>query len=147
MLAFRQEGPRVDSCCARIPFYAESGGQVSDVGEIVGDGWALEVDEVRKIPRGRSIGGIGRPRRSSPTPVRAAVERPAGTTPSGTTAATHLLHAALRKDLGTHVRQQGSLVAPDRLRFDFTHHGPVDAGTLAGDRGDVNRAGARQRRR
>src|SRR5439155_1517447 len=51
---------------------------------------------------------------------------------------THLVHAALRKILGTHVRQQGSVVAPDRLRFDFAHHGPVDDVTLAGIEAEVN---------
>jgi alanyl-tRNA synthetase len=106
------------------PFYAESGGQVSDHGEIVGSDWRMDVTDVRKIEGRVAAIGVpeGTPRFES---VRARV--PAGDrhdTERNHTA-THLLHAALRHVLGDHVHQAGSLVAPDRLRFDFTHHGPI----------------------
>jgi alanyl-tRNA synthetase len=106
------------------PFYAESGGQISDRGEIVGDGWRVDVDEVRKVDGriaalGRVTGEVklGKARASVPRDRRRDTER--------NHTATHLLHAALRQVLGEHVHQAGSLVAPDRLRFDFTHHGPL----------------------
>ncbi len=111
------------------PFYAESGGQSSDHGEIVGNGWRVDVDDVRKL-YGRSA-AIGR---LTGTPdfgiviARVPAVRRHDTERNHT--ATHLLHAALRDVLGDHVHQAGSLVAPDRLRFDFTHHGPVRAEAL-----------------
>ena len=106
------------------PFYAESGGQVSDLGEIVGNGWRLDVDEVRKV-EGR-IAAVGRLTGNvafGPVTARVPHGRRRDTERHHT--ATHLLHAALRNVLGEHVHQAGSLVAPDRLRFDFTHHGPL----------------------
>jgi alanyl-tRNA synthetase len=120
------------------PFYAESGGQISDVGSIVGDGWRMEVSDVRKIHGinaavGRLEGTLsfGAVTASVPTDRRRDTER--------NHTATHLLHAALRATLGEHVHQAGSLVAPDRLRFDFTHHGPVSAEQLAAIEEWVNR--------
>lgn len=106
------------------PFYAESGGQISDRGEIVGEGWRVDVDDVRKVDgRPAAVGTLtgtftfGRVTARVPTHQRKDTER--------NHTATHLLHAALREVLGEAVHQAGSLVAPDRLRFDFTHHGPV----------------------
>ena len=106
------------------PFYAESGGQISDRGEIVGEGWRVDVDEVRKVDGritaiGKASGkvDVGKAHASVPRDRRRDTER--------NHTATHLLHAALRRVLGDHVHQSGSLVAPDRLRFDFTHHGPL----------------------
>jgi len=115
---------RVAMLLRESPFYAESGGQISDRGEIVGDGWHVDVDDVKKIDgRPAAIGKIvgafkfGAAKAFVPSDRRRDTER--------NHTATHLLHAALRQVLGEAVHQAGSLVAPDRLRFDFTHHGPV----------------------
>jgi alanyl-tRNA synthetase len=126
----RLGGGRVAILLRETPFYAESGGQIADKGEIVGDGWRLEVDDVKKIDgRPAAVGTLhgtfqfGRARASVPGDRRRDTER--------NHTATHLLHAALRQVLGDAVHQAGSLVAPDRLRFDFTHHGPVAPERLA----------------
>jgi alanyl-tRNA synthetase len=120
------DGDRVAVQLAETPFYAESGGQVSDVGEIEGTGWRVRVDEVRK--RDGRIAAIGVLEGSwgfGEVVARVPAERRQDIARNHT--ATHLLHAALREVLGEHVHQAGSLVAPDRLRFDFTHHGPLTA--------------------
>jgi alanyl-tRNA synthetase len=115
---------RVAVMLRETPFYVESGGQVSDRGYIVGDGWKIEVDEVRRID-GKPT-AIGKAEgRVAPGRARATVPRDARLDTERNHTATHLLHAALRAVLGEHVHQAGSLVAPDRLRFDFTHHGPM----------------------
>ncbi len=112
------------------PFYAESGGQISDRGEIVGDGWRVDVDDVRKIDgRPAAIGTLTGAFQWGRVAARVPSDRRLDTERNHT--ATHLLHAALRQVLGESVHQAGSLVAPDRLRFDFTHHGPVPAERLA----------------
>ncbi len=111
------------------PFYAESGGQVSDRGEILGSDWSVDVTEVRKVD-GR-VAAIGPARgvvRFERVRARVPADRRRDTERNHT--GTHLLHAALRAVLGEHVHQAGSLVAPDRLRFDFTHHGPIAAEQL-----------------
>jgi alanyl-tRNA synthetase len=138
ILAFRQEGRRVDLVLRENPFYAESGGQVSDVGAVQGPGWSLPVDTVRKEAKGTVVSGeFGEA--FEPETVRAEVDAPRRHDIERNHSATHLVHYALRKHLGTHVRQQGSLVQPDRLRFDFSHHGPIDAATLQGIEDEVNR--------
>ncbi len=128
---------RVAVMLRETPFYAESGGQVSDHGTITGDGWSVVVNEVRKLEGriaaiGTASGTItfGRAHAAVPRDRRKDTERHH--------TATHLLHAALRTVLGEHVHQAGSLVSPDRLRFDFTHHGPVTAEQLATIEADVN---------
>jgi alanyl-tRNA synthetase len=133
------EDGRVALLLRETPFYAESGGQISDKGEIVGEGWRVDVDDVRKIDgRTAAIGALtgtlsfGTCRARVPTNRRRDTER--------NHTATHLLHAALREVLGDHVHQAGSLVAPDRLRFDFTHHGPVKPEALGEIEDHVNRA-------
>ncbi|MEZ4745718.1 MAG: alanine--tRNA ligase [Calditrichia bacterium] len=109
------------------PFYAESGGQVGDTGTISGDGFSLTVVDTQK-QGGESVcicktsGDVT----ISSANVRAAVDMAARKPTTYNHTATHLLHAALRDILGDHVRQAGSLVAPDYLRFDFTHFKKVE---------------------
>ncbi len=138
LLAFRQAGDRVELVLRENPFYAESGGQVSDTGSVAGSGWTLEVDSVRKDPaKGTVIGGsFGES--FDPTPVEAMVDTPRRRNIERNHSATHLVHLALRRHLGGHVRQAGSLVEPDRLRFDFTHQEPIDPETLRAIERDVN---------
>ena len=115
---------RVAVMLRETPFYAESGGQVSDHGEIVGKGWRVQVDEVKKVDgRIAAIGTVEGHIAFGPATARVPADRRRDTERNHT--ATHLLHAALRKVLGDHVHQAGSVVEPDRLRFDFTHHGPI----------------------
>ena len=115
---------RVAVLLRESPFYAESGGQISDGGEIVGAGWRVVVDDVRKVD-GMPV-AIGKPDGEvSRGVVHASVPRNVRLDTERNHTATHLLHAALRETLGDHVHQAGSLVAPDRLRFDFTHSGPL----------------------
>jgi alanyl-tRNA synthetase len=136
-LAFRQEGPRVELVLRENPFYVESGGQVSDTGSLAGRGWTLAVDSVRKDPRGTVVGGSFT-EKFEPTGLLAAVEEPRRRNIERNHSATHLVHEALRRHLGAHVRQQGSRVEDDRLRFDFSHHGPIEPEELARIEHEVN---------
>ena len=123
---------------ARRPFYLESGGQVSDRGEIIGDGWRMDVEDVRRADgRVAEIGRIEGEFRFGDVVARVPADIRRDTERNHT--ATHLLHAALRAVLGEHVHQRGSLVAPDRLRFDFSHTGPMRAEQLAEVEAIVNR--------
>jgi alanyl-tRNA synthetase len=126
----RLDGNRVAVMLRESPFYAESGGQISDLGEIVGAAWRVDVDDVRKV--GGKVAAIGKLTGEidfGPVVARVPTTRRRDTERNHT--ATHLLHAALREVLGEHVHQAGSLVAPDRLRFDFSHHGQVHPELLA----------------
>ncbi|MDF1505009.1 alanine--tRNA ligase [Roseisolibacter sp. H3M3-2] len=132
------DGDRVAVLLEESPFYAESGGQVSDHGEILGEGWKVDVDEVRKVDgRVAAVGRLQGALRFGPAQARVPSERRRDTERNHT--ATHLLHAALREVLGEHVHQAGSVVEPDRLRFDFTHHGPVRPEQLEEVEAKVNR--------
>ncbi|HET7042436.1 MAG TPA: alanine--tRNA ligase, partial [Gemmatimonadales bacterium] len=137
VLAFRQAGDRVELVLRENPFYAESGGQVSDTGHLSGQGWALPIDAVRKDERGTIVGG---PFGDSfePTSLAAAIDATRRRNIERNHSATHLVHAALRKHLGTHVRQQGSLVDDHHLRFDFSHHGPIEPEQLQAIEREVN---------
>ncbi len=124
------------------PFYVESGGQISDRGEVIGEGWRLEVEDVRKAD-GR-VAVVGRLEgRFQFGDVRARVPRDTRQDTERNHTATHLLHAALRQVLGEHVHQRGSLVAPDRLRFDFSHMAPLSRAELTEIEDLVNREIAR----
>jgi alanyl-tRNA synthetase len=134
----RLDGGRVAVMLRETPFYAESGGQISDAGEIVGDGWHVDVDDVKKVDgRIAAVGALTGELSFSVVRARVPTTRRRDTERNHT--ATHLVHAALREVLGEHVHQAGSLVSPDRLRFDFTHHGPVSAERLDRIEGIVNR--------
>ncbi|MEJ1960475.1 MAG: alanine--tRNA ligase [Gammaproteobacteria bacterium] len=110
----------------RTPFYAESGGQVGDAGELSGPGVRFIVEDTLKRGTAHShIGKLAAGKIAVGDSLGAHVnsERRRATALNHT--ATHLLHAALRSVLGSHVTQKGSLVAPDRLRFDFSHFQPI----------------------
>ena len=121
------------------PFYAEAGGQVGDTGVIsVGSNKALVIDT---IYRGSSISQIvevpdGSFQIGDEVEARVDLERRRSTMTNHT--ATHLLQAALKKVLGPHVKQAGSLVAPDRLRFDFTHFAPLSPAEIERVEDEVN---------
>ena len=134
----RLEGGRVAMLLRETPFYAESGGQISDQGEIIGKGWRVEVEDVRKVEgRPAAVGKLSGDFHFGKATARVPSDRRRDTERNHT--ATHLLHAALRQVLGEQVHQAGSLVAPDRLRFDFTHHGPVSPERLEEIEAIVNR--------
>jgi alanyl-tRNA synthetase len=134
----RLDGDRVAVLLRESPFYAESGGQISDAGEIIGEGWRIDVDGVRKVEgRSAAIGRLTGDFHWGGVTARVPSDRRRDTERNHT--ATHLMHSALREVLGDAVHQAGSLVAPDRLRFDFTHHGPVKAEKLAEVEAIVNR--------
>jgi alanyl-tRNA synthetase len=127
----KDEGTEV--VLAKTPFYPEGGGQVGDRGEIVGPNGRLIVEDTQRVAerlivhRGRVVEGqiaVG-------DDVTALVDPQHRADTMRNHTATHLLHAALRKVLGAHVRQAGSLVAPDHLRFDFTHTEAVTREQLA----------------
>ena len=133
-------GDKVEIVLGATPFYVEAGGQVSDTGTIVGDGWRVEVEDTR-----RPVGGLvvhvgevveGQPKEGDKATASVDHERRLDIMRNHT--ATHLLHAALRQNLGTHVQQRGSLVAPDRLRFDFAHDSKVTPEELRTIESQVN---------
>lgn len=110
----------------RTPFYAEAGGQVGDRGRIEGKGFVVEVEEVQKVHGGIVHSGRLTEGAIGTGAVVARVDRQARLDAERNHTATHLLHEALRQTLGQHVGQMGSLVAPDRLRFDFSHFAAVE---------------------
>jgi alanyl-tRNA synthetase len=108
------------------PFYAESGGQVGDTGELLADGVIFEVTDTRKHGAAHAhVGRLVQGRIAKSDMLGAKVDKARRQAVVLNHSATHLMHAALREILGDHVQQKGSLVAPDRLRFDFSHFQPV----------------------
>jgi alanyl-tRNA synthetase len=113
------------------PFYAESGGQVGDAGALTGPSVEFAVADTKKI--GSAFAHVGRVKEGElrvGARLEARVDGERRRATMANHSATHLLHAALRKVLGTHVTQKGSLVAPDRLRFDFAHFAAVTSEEL-----------------
>jgi len=121
------EGQEGDVVLNRTPFYPAAGGQVGDSGHITADGVSVEVRDVTRPVPGLVLHRVmvrrGTLRKGMA--VQAAVDEARRRITAKNHTATHLLHAALRQTLGDHVKQAGSLVAPDRLRFDFTHWSPL----------------------
>ncbi|MCW0371045.1 alanine--tRNA ligase [Xanthomonas sacchari] len=128
-----QAGDAVIVLTDKTPFYAESGGQVGDLGTLTAAGIRVTVTDTQKFA-GQFHGHVGTLEEGSlklgdVLAGEVDAERRGATILNHS--ATHLLHAALREVLGTHVQQKGSLVAPDRLRFDFSHFQPIGAEELA----------------
>lgn len=123
-------------------FYAEGGGQVGDNGVLTGPLGKLEVVTTRKLPDGTvyHLGTVteGFLKQGDKVQLELGQERKAAITRNHT--ATHLLHAALRETLGSHVNQAGSYVGPDRLRFDFSHFAAMSPQELATVEQAVNRS-------
>ena len=122
------EDSRVWLVLDRTPFYAEAGGQVGDRGRIEGNDFVVEVEDVQKarggiVHKGRLVEGETEALTGA---VVSRVNRQARMDAERNHTATHLLHESLRRTLGDHVGQMGSLVAPDRLRFDFSHFAAVE---------------------
>ncbi|MGB5336109.1 MAG: alanine--tRNA ligase [Woeseiaceae bacterium] len=114
------------------PFYAESGGQVGDTGILVETGKLFRVDDTQKSGKANvHFGAVEQGELKVGERVDAVVDADRRQAIRLNHSATHLMHAALRKILGDHVTQKGSLVAPDRLRFDFSHYDGVSAEQLA----------------
>ena len=126
-------GDKVDVLLERTPFYAEKGGQCGDTGFIEADGFKLQVlgttyaEKVLTVHHCQVLSGTV----NAGDECTAAIDTMARARISRNHTATHILHAALRQVLGTHVNQAGSLVEPSRLRFDFTHFQAVSAAELA----------------
>jgi alanyl-tRNA synthetase len=130
-----EPGDQVEVLLPETPFYIEAGGQVSDTGSIISlsdRGWEIKVNDVRQPSAGviLHVGEVlsGNPNRGDRVLARVDVQRRLNIMRNHT--ATHLLHAELHAVLGDHARQAGSLVAPDRLRFDFTHPEALTADQL-----------------
>ena len=117
------EGQDVEVALVQTPFYAEGGGQVGDFGEISGGGGRIVVTDTQEVMPGLIVhfGTVAQGTVGMGETVDAFVDPIRREDTARNHTATHMLHAALRQVLGPHVRQAGSLVAPDRLRFDFTH--------------------------
>jgi alanyl-tRNA synthetase len=143
-----REGFEAELIVAETPFYAESGGQVGDHGTIESEeGDRFEVADTQKRPvrwqdgEAELIVHLGKVTRGAIRPgtrVRLGIDRERRDATRLNHSVTHLLHAVLRRRLGTQVRQAGSLVAPERLRFDFTFQGPIAADRLLEIEDEVN---------
>ncbi|MBI4432448.1 MAG: alanine--tRNA ligase [Candidatus Omnitrophica bacterium] len=140
LIGIVQDGKRVEEIAAgkegflvfdRSPFYPEAGGQVGDTGHVDGEGFRAAVKDTQwwdKIAAHRAVVELGKAQTGKNYSLSVEGDRRSNVMKNHT--ATHLLHSALRKVLGDHVKQSGSLVAPDYLRFDFTHFGAVGSAAL-----------------
>ena len=148
-----REGQDCEVVLVETPFYAEGGGQVGDAGELVGRNGRIVVSDTQIVMPGLIVhfGKVTKGTVAIGDTVDAYVDSVRREDTARNHTATHLLHAALRQLLGAHVRQAGSLVAPSRLRFDFSPCGACDrrrdlAGPMAGKREDTPERQDPQRR-
>lgn len=141
-MAAAAEGEEVGLVLESTPFYAESGGQVGDRGWLEAGGFKMEVSDCQKVPgghflhRGRILEGEVR----LGDAVTAKVDEARRRAVARNHTATHLLHRSLRQVVGDHAEQAGSLVGPDRLRFDFSNPGPLSKEELRSVEDSVNQA-------
>ncbi|WP_182085777.1 alanine--tRNA ligase [Aureimonas sp. ME7] len=140
--AIVRDGAEIESAAAgteaavilnQTPFYGESGGQVGDTGVLRGEGVVFEVSDTQKVANGLFIhrGRVAEGTLRKGAALELVVDRERRGKIRANHSATHLLHEGLREVLGTHVAQKGSMVSPERLRFDFSHPKPMDAKELA----------------
>jgi alanyl-tRNA synthetase len=137
-----KEGDEVQIIVNQTPFYGESGGQMGDKGTITGvKGAVIRIDDTQKEAEKVwvHIGRVEKGTLRTGENVTLDVDGERRSALRAHHSATHLLHEALRRNLGTHVTQKGSLVAPDRLRFDFSQPAPIPAEVLAKVEAEVNR--------
>ncbi len=133
-------GEEAEVILNETPFYAKSGGQVGDTGWLIGEGLSFRVEDTVKfgdgliVHRGRVETGSIR----TGTRVEARVDEEARRATAANHTATHLLHRALQEILGDHVKQAGSLVAPNRFRFDFSHFAQVTQDQILDVEGFIN---------
>ena len=142
------EGSTVEIITDRTPFYGEAGGQIGDTGTLRGATFEVQVEDTQKpggdliVHRGKVVKGHVEPGEEAVLTVD--VDRRDAIRANHS--ATHLLHWALKHVLGDHVSQKGSLVAPDRLRFDFSHFAPMTDDEEAPRRGAGEQRGAQEPR-
>ncbi|WP_456273936.1 alanine--tRNA ligase [Bacillus sp. AK031] len=124
-----EAGNEIQFILDKTPFYAESGGQIGDKGFLLADGVKVSVKDVKKAPNGQNLHSavVEEGTLTKGQDVQALVDEQTRSKIVKNHTATHLLHQALKEVLGDHVNQAGSLVEPDRLRFDFSHFGSVSA--------------------
>ncbi|TFH63617.1 alanine--tRNA ligase [Peribacillus frigoritolerans] len=124
-----QEGEEVQVILDKTPFYAESGGQIADIGTMASESVKVDVLDVQKAPNGQNLHRVAvtAGTLTADSNIVAAVNQENRIHITKNHTATHLLHQALKDVLGTHVNQAGSLVQAERLRFDFSHFGQITA--------------------
>ncbi len=134
------QGQQVEVVLGRTPFYAEGGGQLADRGTLTGPNGVVSVEDTQSPVAGLIVhrGVVQQGEISVGQAVAAQVDRDRRLDASRNHSGTHLLHSSLRAVLGLHVRQAGSMVAPERLRFDFSHVSPLSGEEVASVQGLAN---------
>ena len=127
------QGDSIAIVVNQTPFYGESGGQMGDTGTMSGEGFLIHITDTQKKVDGLFVhlGRVAKGSIKTGVPVELKVDHQRRTRLRSNHSATHLVHEALREVLGSHVAQKGSLVAPERLRFDFSHPKPISDVELA----------------